>query len=86
MDTATISILVVIIGCLFGLAEWVRTVKADSSNLAGQVRTLQTKVEHLEDQVTELKDEERTIEANVQKAIEKITIAEKTIGQDRLDI
>ena len=80
MDVATISILLIIIGCILGLAEWVRLVKNDASFFAARIHTLETHVEHLEEEVKELKKDEKSIEAIVQKALEEKIINEKTIA------
>ena len=88
MDVATISILIVVIGCILGLAEWIRTMKNDAGIMAGQIRTLETKVDHVEEELIELKHNMETIEAIVQKAIEEKIINEKTIAliQEKLKI
>ena len=77
MDTATISILVVIIGCIFGLAEWVRNMKKDTGELAAQIRTMQMQISYLEDQVAELKNDKKVIEASIQEIIEQTIITKK---------
>ena len=51
MDIATISILIITIGCIIGLAEWIRLTKGDSSMLAAQISTLETKVTYLEEKI-----------------------------------
>jgi len=88
MDIATISILVVIIGCVVGLAEFVRLMKNDAAAMAAQIRTLETKIEHLEEMLNELKNDEESIEATVQKAVEKRIVNEKllTLIQEKLNI
>lgn len=80
MDIATISILVVTIVGITGLAEWVRLVKNDAGAMAAQIHTLETKVEHLEEQVVEVKHSEESIEATVQKALEEKIVNEKTLA------
>ena len=79
MDIATISILVIITGCLLGLAEWVRLVKNDAGASAARIHTLETQVEHLQEELKELKNDEKTIEATVQKALEEKIVNEKMI-------
>ena len=88
MDIATISILIMIIGCIVGLAEFIRIIKNDSSLMVAQIRTLETKVDHVEEELIELKHNMETIEAIVQKAIEEKIINEKTIAliQEKLKI
>ena len=80
MDIATISILVIIIGCIFGLAEWVRIVKNDAGASAAKVHTLETQVTHLQEEFTELKKDEKNIEAIVQKALEEKIVNEKILA------
>lgn len=80
MDIATISILVVIIGCIFGLAEWVRLMKNDAAKLAGEIHTLETQLEHMREEFEELKNDEKNIEAVVQKALEEKIVNEKMIA------
>lgn len=88
MDIATISILIVIIGCVVGLAEFVRLMKNDAGSMAAQIRTLETKIERLEEILNELKNDEESIEATVQKAIEKRIVNEKLLAliQEKLNI
>lgn len=88
MDIATISILIMIIGCIVGLAEFIRIIKNDFSLMVAQIRTLETKVDHVEEELIELKHNMETIEAIVQKAIEEKIINEKTIAliQEKLKI
>ena len=80
MDIATISILVVIIGCILGLAEWIRLTKNDAGVLAGQIHSLETQVEYLQENFEELKNDEKNIEAIVQKALEEKIVNEKIIA------
>lgn len=88
MDVATISILTIIIGCVLGLIEWVRVVKSDAGIMAAQIRTLETKVEHLEEKLNELKSETESIEAIVHKAVEEKIVNEKILAliQEKLKI
>lgn len=88
MDIATISILIIIIGSIIGLAEWVRVVKNDFGMKAAQIRALETRVEHLEEQLVELKKDEELTEATVQKAIEEKIINERILAlvQEKLNI
>ena len=88
MDMATVSILIVIVGCVIGLAEWVRMIKNDAGTMTAQIRTLETKIEHLEEQLDELKNDEELTKAIVQKAIEEKIVNEKIISliQEKLKI
>jgi 5,10-methylene-tetrahydrofolate dehydrogenase/methenyl tetrahydrofolate cyclohydrolase len=88
MDMATVSILIVIVGCVIGLAEWVRMIKNDAGTMAAQIRTLETKIEHLEEQLDELKNDEELTKVIVQKAIEEKIVNEKIISliQEKLKI
>lgn len=88
MDTATISILIVIIGGIIGLSEWVRLKKNDAGIMAAQIRTLETKMEYLEEELNELKHDEELVKAVVQKAIEEKIINEKILSviQEKLKI
>lgn len=88
MDIATISILIIIIGSIIGLAEWVRVVKNDFGMKAAQIRALETRVEHLEEQLAELKKDEELTEATVQKAIEEKIVNERILAlvQEKLNI
>ena len=88
MDIATISILIITIGCIIGLAEWIRITKGDSSKLAAQISTLETKINHLEEKVNELEKDKELIEATVQKTIEEKIINEKILSiiQEKLKI
>lgn len=87
MDVATISILVVIVGCVVALAEWIRSVKNDSGMMAAEIRTLKTKLEHFEEELDELRADEMAIEATVHKAMEERIINEKTVAvlQEKLE-
>lgn len=88
MDMATVSILIVIVGCVIGLAEWVRMIKNDAGTMAAQIRTLETKIEHLEEQLDELKNDEELTKVIVQKAIEEKIVNERIISliQEKLKI
>lgn len=88
MDIATISILIIIIGCVIGLAEWVRFMKVDAGTMAAQIRTLETKIEHLEEQSNELKNRVESIEAIVQRAVEEKIVNERILAlvQEKLKI
>lgn len=80
MDIATISILVVIIGCIIGLAEFVRLVKNDAGTLSARIHTLETQLEHLQEDFEELEKDEKAIEAIVQKALEEKIVNEKILA------
>lgn len=80
MDIATISVLVIIIGCVFLLVEWIRTVKNDASLFAAQVHTLETQVIRLQEELLELKKDEKATEAIVQKALEEKIMNEKVLA------
>lgn len=86
MDTATINVLVIVVGCIIGLAGWVRTTKMDSSELAARIHTLEIHVEHMQEEIDDLKHKAKNNEAGIQKAIEESVAAEHTIAslQDRL--
>ena len=88
MDMATVSILIVIVGCVIGLAEWVRMIKNDAGTMGAQIRALETKIEHLEEQLDELKNDEELTKVIVQKAIEEKIVNEKIISliQEKLKI
>lgn len=85
---ATIGILIIIIGCVLGLVEWVRLVKNDAGAMAAQVCALETKIERLEQELIELKNDKELIEASVQKALEEKIINEKILAviQEKLNI
>jgi len=80
MDIATISILLVIIGCIIGLAEFVRLTKNDAGVLSARIHTLETQVEHLQEDFEELEKDEKAIEAIVQKALEEKIVNEKILS------
>ena len=88
MDIVTISILTVIVGCIVGLAEWVRFVKNDAGAMAAQISSLETKLEYFEEQITELKHDEEVIEATVQKALEEKIVNEGILAllQEKLKV
>ena len=88
MDVATISILAIIIGCIIGLAEWTRLMKNDAGTMAAQIRTLETKINYLEEQLGQLKKDEESVEVTVRKAIEEKIINEKILSilQEKLSI
>lgn len=88
MDIATISILVVIIGCILGLAEWIRLTKNDAGALAGQIHSLETQIEHLQGDLEELKNDEKNTKAIVQKALEEKIVNEKILAllQERYNV
>ena len=87
MDIATISILVIIVGCVVALAEWIRSVKNDSGAMAAEIRTLKTKLDYFEEELEELRADEMSIEATVHKAMEERIINEKTVAvlQEKLE-
>ena len=80
MDIATISILIITIGCIIGLAEWIRLTKGDSSTLATQISTLETKVTKKKKKVSELEKDKELIEVTVQKALEEKIINDKQLA------
>lgn len=88
MDIATMSIFVIVAGCIMGLAEWVRNMKNDAGTMAAQIRTLETKVGHLEEQLNEVKNDEESIEAIVHKALEEKIVNERILAliQEKLKI
>ncbi len=88
MDIATISILIITISCIVGLTEWVRTIKNDTGKTVAQIRTLETKMNHIEEQLGELEKSEELIEATVHKAIEEKIVNEKTLAliQEKLKL
>jgi outer membrane murein-binding lipoprotein Lpp len=88
MDIATISILVVIIGCILGLAEWIRLTKNDAGILSAKIHTLETQVKHLQENFEELKNDEKNVEATIQKALEEKIVNEKILAllQEYYDI
>ena len=80
MDMITANIFMIIVGCIVALAEWIRLVKNDAGTMVAQIRTLETKIEHLEEEITELKKNEASIEATVHKALEERIVNEKTLA------
>jgi hypothetical protein len=80
MDIATISIFVVIIGCIVGIAEFIRLTKNDAGALAARIHTLETQVEYIQGDLDELKRDEKAIEAIVQKALEEKIMNEKILA------
>jgi len=88
MDVATISILIIIIGCILGLAEWIRLTKNDAGMLAAKIHTLETQIEHLQENFEELKNDEKNIEVIVQKALEEKIVNEKILAllQERYNL
>ncbi len=88
MDIATISILIITVSCIVGLTEWVRTIKNDTGKTVAQIRTLETKMNHIEEQLGELEKSEELIEATVHKAIEEKIVNEKTLAliQEKLKL
>lgn len=88
MDIATISIFVIIVGCIVGLAEWTRLMKNDAGVMAAQIRTLETKINYLEEQLSQLKNDEDSTKAIVHKIIEEKIISEKVLSiiQEKLNI
>lgn len=88
MDVTTISILVVVVSGIVGLAEYVRLSKNDAATMAAQICTLETKIDHLEEKLEELKRDEAAVEAIVQKVVEEKIVNEKTLSvvQEKLKI
>ena len=80
MDVATISILILIIGCVVAFAEWTRIQKNDAGAMAAQIRTLETKVRRLEEDFLELKDSEESIEDTVHRALEERIVNEQNLA------
>ncbi len=80
MDIATISILTVIIGCILGLAEWIRVTKNDAGMLSAKIHTLETQFNRLQENFYELKHDEKNVEAIVQKALEEKIVNEKILA------
>lgn len=78
MDTVTITVLVAIIGCLVGVANWVRNTRSDTDQLVAYVTKLETQISHLEEQVTDLRSEVKLLQGQIQKAIEDAITAKNT--------
>ena len=56
MDTTVlITIIIAIIGCAIGLSDWLRNNNHDAGDITAQITMLEKKVEHLEEQVQEIK-------------------------------
>ena len=51
--------------------------KKDTGELAAQIRTMQMQISYLEDQVAELKNDKKVIEASIQEIIEQTIITKK---------
>ena len=62
--------------------------KNDAGMMAAQICTLETKINHLEEQVSQLKKDEESVETTVRKAIEEKIINEKILSiiQEKLGI
>ena len=80
MDVATIGIFIVIIGCGVAFAEWTRVQKNDAGIMAARIRTLETRVERLEEDFSELKNNEESIETTVHKALEERIVNEQNLA------
>lgn len=78
MDTVTITILVAIVGCLVGVANWVRNTRGDTDQLVAYVTKLETQITHLEEQISDLKSEIKVTQTQIQKAIEDSITAKNT--------
>lgn len=61
MDTATIGILIAIIGCLVSLAEWINIIKNDAAKMTARIHTLEVEMEHCKEKINELKEEIKII-------------------------
>lgn len=79
MDIPTISVFIIIIGCVIGLAEWIRVVKNDAGTMAAQIHTLETTIEHLEEEINECKHDKKFIETFMQEISEKQIVNDKII-------
>ena len=79
MDIATISILVIIIGCVIGLAEWVRLVKADAGAMAARIQSFETRMERAENEINDCKYNKELIESSIQKIAEQQIINDKAL-------
>ena len=62
--------------------------KNDAGTMAAQIRTLETKISYLEEQLSQLKKDEESVEVTVRKAIEEKIINEKILSilQEKLSI
>ena len=87
MDVTTITIIIAIVSCGAGVANWIHNARKDTNRLAEQFTQLRTQVNHLEEQVSELKADIKILQGNVQEAIDKAVVAKQTASalHDRLD-
>lgn len=72
MDMVTITILIAIIGCIIGIANWVRNVCRDSDQLTEYIIRLETRLNHLEEQICELKSDVKQMQQQTQTMFEDL--------------
>ena len=87
MDGVTITIIIAIIGCMVGVAGWVRKTTHDAGDFLGSISKLEAKINHLEGQVIDLKIEIKSLKGLVYQTIDTATIAKNSsiAAHDRLD-
>jgi outer membrane murein-binding lipoprotein Lpp len=87
MDTATISILVAIIGCLVGLAGWLRNTRTDASQYKATESKLETTLDFISNDLKEVKADIRSFNRDLQdvRFIATTAQSEAKRANDRLD-
>jgi hypothetical protein len=72
IDAATITVLIAVIGCLVGLANWNRNMKLDAESLAAIVKRIETSVSHTEEQIQDLKADLKIYKETADDAYDKV--------------
>jgi septal ring factor EnvC (AmiA/AmiB activator) len=72
IDAATITVLIAVVGCLVGLANWNRNMKLDAESLAAIVKRIETSVNHTEEQIQDLKADLKIYKETADDAYDKV--------------
>lgn len=88
MDIITITVLIAIIGCVVGVANWIRNIRKDSDQLTEYIIRLETKLGHLEQQIIELKVDVKQMQQHTQSVFEDLITTKNTTKalHNRLDV
>ncbi len=76
MDITTISIIIAIIGCLVGVAGWLRNSKVDASEQKATESEIKTKLDFMSNDIKEVKVDVRSFSRDLQE-VRTIAISAK---------
>ena len=87
MNLDTIYFLIAVIGCIVGVAGWIRSLKRESISSAFELQKLNTQVQHLLEESSALKTELKGIQEDITNILSLSMDAKATASaaHDRLD-